>query len=215
MYGAPPQFPRPPAGPEHEERRPGRGRALLIAGVAVVVLAVAGGVAYAVNNLGGDNENPGGLGQGTPNVTESAGAPTPSENLPADEQCTDEIKANERWVCLTSARIVNNGDAIVIEYEASWADATPNISGGFHLHVYGGDGRKPPASTMGGQSKNPGVWYVEDKAPSIRATSGDNYREAIGDDAKKVCARIAEANHHLVRDTNGGFKTGNCVPIQR
>jgi hypothetical protein len=29
-----------------------------------------------------------------------------------------------------------------------------------------------------------------------------------------VCARIADANHALVPDLDGGFTTGNCVPIR-
>jgi hypothetical protein len=214
LYGGPPQFPSAPTAPGKEDR-PRRGRAAIVIGACLVVLAIVGGVAYATNNLGlGGDEDPGGRGQGSPNpVVTTGAAPTQAPEVPADEQCTPEIQANERWVCLTSARII--GDAIVIEYEASWADASPNISGGFHLHIYGGDGKTPPARIMGAQAQNPGVWYVEDKEPSTRATSGDNYQKAIGDDAEKVCARMAEAGHNLVKDNDGGFKTGNCVPIQR
>jgi molecular chaperone DnaK len=211
LYGGPPQFPTGPTAPEKDDQ-PRRGRTAVIVGACLLLLAIVGGVAYATNNLGLGGEDPSGAATPDPVVTTGA-PPTQAAEVPADEQCTPEIQANERWVCLTSARIV--GDAIIIEYEASWADATPNINGGFHLHIYGGDGKTPPARIMGAQAANPGVWYVEDKEPSTRATSGDNYRKAIGDDAEKVCARIAEAGHHLVKDNDGGFKTGNCVPIQR
>jgi hypothetical protein len=35
------------------------------------------------------------------------------------------------------------------------------------------------------------------------------------DGSGQVCARMAVAGHGLVPDNNGGYKTGNCVPIQR
>jgi hypothetical protein len=43
-------------------------------------------------------------------------------------------------------------------------------------------------------------------------TSSDD-KSAIGADAKKVCARIANSRHELVPDSSGTFVTGNCVPI--
>ncbi|MBX6356769.1 MAG: hypothetical protein IRZ05_13050 [Micromonosporaceae bacterium] len=137
--------------------------------------------------------------------------------MPADEQCSAEIKSNPRWVCLTKATLTKN--RITINYEAGNNGTPFDVSGGFHLHIYGADetGTNPPDSIEGTQAAKPGLWYVEDKNPSVRSVTSKNFKEAIGEDAVKVCARIADSHHRLVPDTsgNGTFKTGNCVPITR
>jgi len=135
--------------------------------------------------------------------------------VPADEQCTDEIKSNPRWVCLTKATLDN--EKIVIEYEAEWNGSNPSISNGFHLHIYGGDGREPPDRIMGTHANNPGDWYVEDEQPSVKSVDSDEFSRAGLADAKKVCARIARSGHALVKDNTGEntYHTGNCVPITR
>jgi hypothetical protein len=140
-----------------------------------------------------------------------AGSATPTATV--EQHCTDQIKQNKRWVCLTTATF--DGNRIVIDYTADFAGSTPSVSGGFHLHIYGSDGTNPPASVMGSQSSTPGSWYVEDQNPSIKKATSQAYRQAIGDDATFVCARIANADHRLVQDENGTFETGNCIPIQR
>ncbi len=190
-------------------------RAPALAAGAAVLLAAG---AYAWTQMGPDG---GGTptAVGTPSTSTSvaasaSAAPTPSAStpaVPADEQCTDAIKANTRWVCLTGATF--DGATLTIDYEADFAGSTPNTAGGFHLHIYGGDGVTPPAEVMGTQATdNRGSWYVEDQNPSIRKSSGNDYQKAIGD-APKVCARIADSKHQLVPDADGGFTTGNCVPI--
>jgi hypothetical protein len=182
----------------------------------VVVLGLVAAVTAAlVRDRGAGAAGPGGSGTGSPSVTASAsGTPTPSasQSLPADERCTDEIKANPRWVCLTGATF--DGLEITIDYEASFADASPNVNGGFHLHIYGGDGTDPAEETMGTQAADPGKWYVEDQNPSVRKATGRDFTTAIGD-APKVCARIATSRHRLVKATDGSYHTGNCVPITR
>jgi molecular chaperone DnaK len=200
--GAPPPAP----GPSSDRRRPRRG-ALIAGGALLAAVLAAGGVALAMNR-----EDP------TPSGHPAGGSTTPGQaasapGVPADEQCTDEIKANRRWVCLTKATF--DGKKITIEYDADFAGAKPNVRGGFHVHIYGGDGTNPPDEIMGTQAgNNAGNWYVEDQEPSVRTTDSKDYREAIGD-APKVCARIADARHRLVPDEHGGFTTGNCVPIER
>jgi len=175
----------------------------VVAGV-VLVLALAGAAIW-VNrdNLGFGSADP----TGPPSNAAGASAPA----LPPDEQCTDAIQANDRWVCITQAFV--DDTKFVVEYEAQWRGAAPRNVGGFHLHIYGGDGTNPPASRMGFQSDDPGRFYLEDKAPSVRAVTGSNYREIIADNPK-VCARIAAADDHLVKDKQGGYETGNCVTIQ-
>jgi molecular chaperone DnaK len=162
-------------------------------GVVVVALLAAGGVSLAQAGGGAAEED----------TTGGAAA--------ALEECTDEIQANQRWICLTSASFDAQG-RLVIEYDADFAGAAPDKSFGFHMHLYGGDGVEPPAEVMGFQSDNPGRWYIEDSDPAV--IPADEVPSVIGD-APKVCARIAGPDHQLVRDTAGGYETGNCVTISR
>jgi molecular chaperone DnaK len=181
--------PPPPAPPRRG------GRTALLAGVAVLVVAIAGAAVWVNRDRLGLTSAGGGP---TTPATSAAGATAPP--LAADEQCTRAIQANARWVCITRAFV--DKDKFVVEYTAEWADQPPQNTGGFHLHIYGGDGQSPQ-----------GRFYVEDKQPSVRSINGANYREIIGD-SPKVCARIADAADILVKDRNGGFETGNCVTIQ-
>lgn len=191
---------------------------MLAAAAAVVAIAVgAGGLAAVIRNQLAD-----GGGGGSTNTLSTAptGSVQPSGTktqtatsaVPADEQCTAQIKANTRWVCLTGATF--DGLTLTIEYQADFAGAEPNVRGGYHLHIYGGDGTNPPDRIEGVHAANPGKWYVEDQNPSVRKASSTDYTQAIGD-APKVCARIANSRHELVPDTDGTYKTGNCVPIRR
>jgi molecular chaperone DnaK len=184
----------------------GRGR-MLAAAVAVGVIAL--GAAGIAALLPDDDDKKGSkaANQVTATPTQSAAG----NGLPADEQCTAEIRANERWVCLTSAKI--NGQTLTIRYKADFAGDKPDLNG-YHLHIYGGDGVTPAAEFVGRQAMNSVPWYNEDQKPSVRTVSSDDYRTAIGD-APKVCARIALSAHRLVQDKNGGYATGNCVPIDR
>ncbi|MFS8521398.1 MAG: Hsp70 family protein [Micromonosporaceae bacterium] len=132
---------------------------------------------------------------------------------PADEQCTDAIRSNPRWVCLTSARV--DGNELVIEYEADFAGDTPNVDGGYHLHLYGGDGTEPPDEVMGTHAAHQGRWQVDDRPSPLRYTLDHPFVVDIVGDQPKVCARIANGQHALVEAVNGGYTTGNCVPIDR
>jgi len=217
----PPPPPPPPSsggnGGKSGDPAPDRGPLLLIAAGVVVaaLLAVAGFMLTNQNDDPSDGTtlkgNNTGTNPATPPATQPATQRPTEPALPADEQCTPEIKQSERWVCLSKATY--DGEEITIEYEASWADATPNVNGGFHLHIYGGDGTTPPEETMGTHSATPGDWYVEDQKPSIRKASSNDFKDAIGTDVPKVCARIANGNHELVKDYYRGYHTGNCVPI--
>ena len=191
---------REPVGPPKEEGD--KRRRVLIGASAVVVLAVLAAVAVALNVFGGkDQPQAGSVGQ-----TSSV----PADSLPPDERCTPDIMANEHWVCLTSA-IVADGK-ITIDYRSDG----PFDPHGFHLHVYGGDGTNPSARIEGQQvpEAEQGHWYNEAAHPAVLELDDQRFKSAIGD-AKKVCARIADAKHLLVPDKDGGYGTGNCVPITR
>ncbi|BEL04736.1 hypothetical protein Q0Z83_029270 [Actinoplanes sichuanensis] len=202
----------PSRGPENKPPARSRGnrrRAFAVAGAALAAVLTAAGIAYAQY---GFDDDPGGQ------LTAQNSSPSPSvvtsSAPPADEQCTDEIKANQRWVCLTSA-VVEDGK-LTIDYDVDWAGSTPDVSGGYHLHVYGGDGTYPADHDMGAHAPkaDQGEWYVEDRNPSVLDTGDKRYTRAIADNPK-VCARIALAGHGLVADGDETYKTGNCVPITR
>jgi actin-like ATPase involved in cell morphogenesis len=206
-YGAPPAPPGPT--PTGGKKRP---FPLIAAGVALILVLGGGGLALALTR---NNNTPQGQGGPTTAAGPSAPATSAAPVVPADEQCTDAIKKNPRWVCLTKATLDN--EKIVIEYEAEWNGSNPSISNGFHLHIYGGDGRTPPDRIMGTHVNNPGDWYVEDEQPSVKSVDSQEFRNAGLADAPKVCARIARSGHQLVRDNSGEntYHTGNCIPITR
>ncbi|RZU53987.1 Hsp70 protein [Krasilnikovia cinnamomea] len=185
----------------------GRGRvALLAAGAVLVVLLGGGAAAWAYTNRNaGDGDRKAADGGRTTAATAPA--------VPADEQCTDEIKSNPRWVCLTSAKV--SGGKFTLEYDGDF-DGTPlAVKGGYHLHIWGSDGITPPDAIMGEQAGDQkGFWYVDDRKTSVLDTDDQRYTKAIGD-APKVCARIANSHHGLVEDDQGNYRTGNCVPIKR
>jgi molecular chaperone DnaK len=190
----------------------------------LVVLLAGTGVTYALTrgdqDTGGERELTQGVGDPTPGAgvepdpqTDGNGTGETGSGVPADEQCTDEIKSNWTWVCLTSARVA--GGTLTVEYEAEFGGNRPSVNGGWHLHIYGSDGTNPPDRIMGDHlpHNEQGFWYVEDKQPSVIATSNAAFINSIGD-YPKVCARIANASHGLAKHDNGSYTTGNCVKIR-
>lgn len=207
--------PRPPVPPV--KKGMGTNRAVLLAaGAALLVLLAGGGIALALTNGGGDTNaantpsaDPAGT-SGAPVATSAAAVV-----VPPDEQCTDAIKSNTRWVCLTKATI--DGDKVTVEYQSSNGGSAFNINGSYHVHIYGAneDGSDPADKVMGAQAARRGNWYIEDKQPSVHEAGSSQYQALDGH--PKVCARIARGDHHLVPDGSGKgtFVTGNCVPLTK
>jgi hypothetical protein len=205
----------PPPAPS----RPGSGskrRLLLVGGVALALVLAGAGVAWAVNRNTSDQDR-----DGTGDTAiESPGATQDStdEALPADEQCTDAIQSNQRWVCLTSA--VMEGGQLIIDYQVEWGGDTPNKTDGYHMHLYGADdGDNPSEETMGNQyepSGGRGDWLIEDLPSPLTYPADHQLVTDIIGDSPKVCARIANGTHGLVAHDNGaGYGTGNCTTIQQ
>jgi hypothetical protein len=193
--------PDPARSEGNQAAKPRRQRLVAIgASVLALVLALAG-AAYAV--LGGDDINP---------ANQTGGPPQ------QDERCSAAIKANERWACLTAATF--DGSKLTIWGEVGLPAGTAlNINGGYHLHLFGSDGANPAPSLMGTLATAPGTWYIDDELPSV-AGWGDGRWEAIAAYAPagqtlpaQVCVRIANDWHGLAKDVNGGYETGNCIPI--
>ena len=196
----------------------GTNRGTLIAvAAALLVVVVGGGVAIAAwnkdrtNTAGSETTTPAGSTAVAPAANTAAAPPV----LPPDEQCTDAIKSNTRWVCLTKATM--DGDKLTVEYEFNSGANPFNINGNFHVHLYGAnaDGSDPADSVMGAQASRPGNWYIEDKQPSVHEAGSAQYKAIDGH--PKVCARIARGNHQLMVDNSGKntFTTGNCVPLTK
>ncbi|MFV2109066.1 Hsp70 family protein [Micromonospora sp. LOL_015] len=205
-----------------------RGRGPLIVAAAVLVVLLTGvGVTYALTSGQGDDGREVASGLATPGPDQDDGAEQPqaqqpeqtgepepeTPDIPADEQCTDEIKSNWTWVCLTSARVA--GGKLTVEYEAEFGGNQPSTNGGWHLHIYGSDGTNPPDHIMGSHVPDgqQGFWYVEAKQPSVVWTDDPAFINAVGDQPK-VCARIANSAHELAQHDNGSYTTGNCVKIR-
>jgi molecular chaperone DnaK len=190
--------------------RPARRRTLVGAGLVLAAVLVASGVAYAQYGRDGGEE---GAGSAAPAVSTTPAAST-SPAAPADEQCTDEIKSNRRWACLTSAVIA--GGKLTLKYDVQYAGSKPDVNKGYHVHFYGSDGTHPPDHVMGSQvpKSQRGTYYYDDRQPSVLSTDDDRFTSAIGN-AEKVCVRIAIAGHGLVPDNNSMYRTGNCWPITR
>lgn len=193
------------ASPEQvRTRRPAMSRGIF-GGIGALIL-IGGGVTVAATYTGRPDTGPKPSATGT-----SALAADPLAGIPAAQRCTDQIKANPRWVCLTSASF--DGLNLTVRYESEFAGSEPNGRTGYHLHVYGSDG-SAKAESMGQQSSNPGHWYVSTDNPSVKRATSQAFGTVIGD-SPQVCARIANAGHGLVPDRSGGYETGNCVPIVR
>lgn len=207
--------------------KPGRSLGtIMVAALVVVMMAGVAGTAWALGRLDGGDKNPETPAAGASpqhsaqqhsedpaGVTGSPSAETSKSAavVPADEACTDQMRQSPRWVCLTRATIRDG--KFTLWYEAEWNGEDPDTVDGFHLHIYGGDGQSPKESTMGSQATAHGKYYYEDKQPSVRKVTDQDY-EAVGD-AEKVCARIAKSGHGLALAADGSYHTGNCIPIVR
>ena len=208
----------PPVWPPAQPAKTAKRRLPVLIAVAVVLPLAAGGSAWA---LARSNDGDGSTARPAPAKQQSQAAvvaPSAAGSksaaaaaVPADEQCTDEMKKSTRWVCITKATLRDN--TFTVWYDAEWNGTTPDIKKGFHLHIYGGDGDEPDESTMGSQVVKHSKYYFEDQQPSVRRTSDSDF-EAVGD-AEKVCARIAQTGHGLAKASDGSYHTGNCIPIQR
>jgi molecular chaperone DnaK len=200
----------PPAAPPQKAKRSlaGNRSVLIAAGAALIVLLIGGGAAMALTTRNADTPLAGPpSATGTPATTASATAPS----IPPFEQCTDAIKTNPRWVCVTKATLT--GKEIRIEYSFGNNGTPFNVNGGFHVHFYGAnaDGSDPSDKIEGAPSD--GNWYVEDKQPSVHAAGTSQYNALKGHPV--VCVRIANSGHRLVADNTGKgtFTTGNCFTI--
>lgn len=129
------------------------------------------------------------------------GVPGVSDRLgvrPPDEQCTDEVRDRERWVCLIDATF--DGEVVRATYESDFSGGEPRVEGGFHYHAFGD---QIPVDDGGVPGIGP--WLVWDQ-PEIEVPPSRLFaNEPVPD---RLCMRIATANHEI----DGA--SGNCRLIE-
>ncbi len=129
-------------------------------------------------------------------VTTTTVATTTTTTLPLSQQCTSDIKSNDKWVCITD--VTREGDVITADFDFDWGGDTPSVAGGDHFHVFGNN--VPPE--LAGTQASGGSWTVWDQQQFTGRIGGD-----ISPDATELCVLWANPDHTV----NQG--TGNCWPI--
>jgi hypothetical protein len=131
--------------------------------------------------------------------------PAAAAKLAANSQeCTEDIKRSQRWACLSRATF--DGERMVIRLNSEFSDSKPNSKGGFHIHIFGSDGKNSATGPPGR------YLYPVDKPLSVRKAAGKY--AGIGE-FPYLCARTVDRNHNLLPDARGSSLTGNCVPVER
>ncbi len=121
-----------------------------------------------------------------------------------DEWCGPTVKANDRYVCITSA--IWNGSELEVLYDTENLGEPLNVNGSYHYHIFPSETPvanagviAEGAESQGGIAGNPG-WEVHgDPAGYVSGFFGK-----VG----KICARIATPGHALESLTSG-----NCWPV--
>lgn len=121
-----------------------------------------------------------------------------------DAWCSPDVKANERWACITSA--IWNGTEVVVEYETETGGEVFNTQGGYHYHFFPSEtpvknagGIAQGAESEGGIDGTPG-WDIWDEP--------DGYAASRFGRVNTLCVRIANAGHALE-----SLSSGNCWPV--
>jgi molecular chaperone DnaK len=172
-------------------RRPGSGRAALVA-AGVLVLA-AGGVAVAAAYAGQDD----GAGSGGPSSGASAG------------DCAASRTAGARWVCLTA--VTFDGRALTLRYKTSASLENPsgapsNDAGSPQVRLFAGDGTATGSAGGSAASAVPtvavGHWLVATRSPVVVPVTSAAFADVVGR-AGVVCVGLADGRGWL-EDAAGG-----------
>ena len=123
---------------------------------------------------------------------------------PLDEQCTDLIMSQPRWVCLTSASF--DGNTITAQYVIENAGVPFDASNGFHMHVFGSSVDPATAGQPGDASIGGGAWLIWDDVNGFQGALDQITVDGVL--PEKLCVRIATINHTLE-----SLESGNCIPI--
>ncbi len=121
-----------------------------------------------------------------------------------DEWCGPTVKANDRFVCITSA--IWNGSELEVLYDTENLGEPLNVNGSYHYHIFPSETpvanagvAAEGAESQGGIAGNPG-WEVHgDPAGYVSGFFG-----RVG----KICARMATPGHAIEALTSG-----NCWPV--
>ncbi len=124
--------------------------------------------------------------------------------LQADEVCTEEMQAADRWVCINSVTF----DGTTIQASYAFGNAGEDLSNAaYHLHFYPDDFEPIEAGTPNGPgalSTAGAPWEVWDDPTGF---FGDPIA-LFGAVPTRLCAEVANANHALEN-----LESGNCWPV--
>ena len=123
-----------------------------------------------------------------------------------DEQCTENVRAQPNWACITSASF--DGTTVTGTYYSSVDEGGPdfNINGGLHLHVYASTFDPVAVGAAGPFSDGTGDWQVWDTPQIIEVSLG---QLGVAEVPEKLCALIAN-QVHTIESPN----SGTCWPIE-
>ncbi len=124
--------------------------------------------------------------------------------LPEDERCTELIRSQPEWACLTGATLDANG-VVRAEYETMVSTGQLSVASGFHLHLFSGNIDPATAGTAGAASVGGGGWQVWDQ-DTIETAGANIYGGTV---PEKICVRIANSSHQLV-----SLDSGQCILLE-
>jgi hypothetical protein len=173
-------------------------------------------------------------GSGTPGPSAVPSSPSPSASSSSGPAATTSaglastIYQGCGSFAVTRGRMLGSKCEVLglaIGYTTNFTPSAAEDSAHYHLHLF-------TANTMDGTSTDPsdsimrgsaapgeGSWFnlYANGVPRIDATTPRGGRQAALDleHHSLPCVRVATGMHDLVKDSSGGFRTGNCVPIHR
>lgn len=124
----------------------------------------------------------------------------------ADEQCTEIVRSQPNWACITSATW--DGASITGTYYSSVDEAGPafSINSGLHLHLYASTFDPTAVGTPGPFSDGSGDWQVWDTPQVIDVSLA---QLGVSEVPEKLCTLIANQIH-----TIESLNSGTCWPIE-
>ena len=124
---------------------------------------------------------------------------------PLDEQCTETIMSQPRWVCLDAA--VFDGTTVFASYIIEDGGEPFDFNSTFHMHVFGNSVDPITAGQPGAASEGGGTWVVWDNVDGFQGSVSEITLDGIL--PEKLCIRVANFDHTLE-----SLDSGNCITIE-
>lgn len=127
--------------------------------------------------------------------------------LAENEVCTDDIRSQERWVCLTNVEF--DGTTLFALYDFGLPDSNPSFEdeGGYHLHFFDGGVDEPidAGTPNGGLSNGNGNWDIWDDPTGYRVDPFSVFKGVV---PSQLCVEIANPTHSIEN-----LESGTCFPV--